>query len=278
MNKDGSDQQRLTNTPLSESDPSFSPDGEKILFHSERTGTKQIFIMDCDGSDQINLTKTAVPENSGRWSPGGDKIAFTSVRDNYSQIYLMNPDGSDQERMVFTETNVSYPRWSEDGNIIVCHSFNLFKNIREELRISIANRSVESFFSDNIKDVTFLDWSEDQSRIRYSQEKANLFTDALFEVYLTDSEYKKPERIFKSDESILSARLSPQEDKVLIATHEKVYVLFLDTGKTVKVGKSNFSPAWSPDGKSIVMVSAPQMNIFTVSPDGKKLTKLTFDK
>jgi Tol biopolymer transport system component len=59
---DGSDQRNLTNNgsngePTSSNvEPTFSPDGTKIAFHSNRDGNFQIYKMNIDGSAQTNLT------------------------------------------------------------------------------------------------------------------------------------------------------------------------------------------------------------------------------
>ena len=54
MDNDGSNQRRLTNNPLAEWDPSWSPDGKRIVFTSdrdERAGNRQIYVMDADGGN-----------------------------------------------------------------------------------------------------------------------------------------------------------------------------------------------------------------------------------
>jgi len=54
----GSDLQRLTAGPRSENDlfPSYSPNGRRIAFFSDRTGEPHIWIMAADGSDQHDIT------------------------------------------------------------------------------------------------------------------------------------------------------------------------------------------------------------------------------
>ena len=60
---------------------SWSPDGTKIAFVSNRNGGAEIFVMNADGSNPVQLTHT----NSGlsnsqlTWSPDGSKIAFVTV-------------------------------------------------------------------------------------------------------------------------------------------------------------------------------------------------------
>jgi dipeptidyl aminopeptidase/acylaminoacyl peptidase len=70
---------RLTDAPASTSAASFSPDGTKIVFESDRSGSQQVYVMNADGSNQKRISffggRAATPE----WSPRGDQIAFTHI-------------------------------------------------------------------------------------------------------------------------------------------------------------------------------------------------------
>src|SRR5687767_6499255 len=56
MNADGSGEQRLTNSAVSDVSPAWSPDGTRIAFASYREGPTQIYVMNADGSAQQRLT------------------------------------------------------------------------------------------------------------------------------------------------------------------------------------------------------------------------------
>jgi TolB protein len=57
--------------------PSFSPDGKKILFQSDVTGSQQIWVMNADGSGKTQLTKSSTDVNiHATWSPDGTRIVF----------------------------------------------------------------------------------------------------------------------------------------------------------------------------------------------------------
>jgi Tol biopolymer transport system component len=75
--------------------PSFSPDGTKIVFVSDRDGNDDIFIMNADGSDQINLTNDPYLNTMPIFSPDNSKIAYLSYYEGQPDIFIMNLDGSD---------------------------------------------------------------------------------------------------------------------------------------------------------------------------------------
>jgi hypothetical protein len=71
MNADGSGQTDLTNNPASDADPTWSPDGSKIAFTTNRgpTGDNEIFVMNADGSNPVDLTNSPANESDPDWQP-----------------------------------------------------------------------------------------------------------------------------------------------------------------------------------------------------------------
>lgn len=76
MQSDGTNLIRLTGSAKRNSrrmanneDPSFSPDGRHIVFSSDRTGTKQVYMVNLDGSDERRLTLDNFTYEKPRWSP-----------------------------------------------------------------------------------------------------------------------------------------------------------------------------------------------------------------
>jgi TolB protein len=112
---------RLTTLPSVESSPSWSPDGKRIAFVSDRYGSPQICVMSADGSDQHRLTFEGTYNTSPAWSPRGDLIAFASMRAGRHSIWLVNPDTMESRPLVEEGNNID-PCWSPDGRFLAFSS------------------------------------------------------------------------------------------------------------------------------------------------------------
>jgi Tol biopolymer transport system component len=103
IDTDGSNMINLTagsgGAGAEDSDPAFSPNGQKITFTSDRGGGTEIWVMNADGSNPQQLTNASGRDEHPSFSPDGTKIAFTARRGGNVDIYTMNADGSGQTRL-----------------------------------------------------------------------------------------------------------------------------------------------------------------------------------
>ena len=113
INANGTGLTRLTRTPGPDFDATWSPNGARIAFRSERNGDPEIWLMNADGSGQRRLARGLSPA----WSPDGSMIAYG----NPDGLSVMNADGSGQHRVPHTAGG-EYPSWSPDGRRIAFNS------------------------------------------------------------------------------------------------------------------------------------------------------------
>lgn len=91
---------QITNSGKRDAHPRWSPDGKKILFESNRTGTSQLYILDLQsGGEAVQLTDISTGAHSAIWSPDGTKVAFVSaVYPEFSELPFEESDEKNHEK------------------------------------------------------------------------------------------------------------------------------------------------------------------------------------
>lgn len=102
----------LTNAPALDETPSYSPDGEEIVFVSFRDGNAEIYKMESDGSDEQRLTTSPGTDGSPTWSPDGRWIGFVGEADGSFELFVMRSDGTGLRRLTRTPGDELAPAWS----------------------------------------------------------------------------------------------------------------------------------------------------------------------
>jgi len=100
--------------------PELSPDGRKIAFDSDRSGTMEIWTCGRDGSNPMQVTHLGVAQSPGapRWSPDGQRIAFDSTLGEHNAIFVMNAEGGLPHPLTHEGSDSLNPSWSRDGKWI----------------------------------------------------------------------------------------------------------------------------------------------------------------
>ena len=131
VNADGTDLTQLTNMDNGACQPSWAPDGMRLVFISPCLGRGEIFetiynesslyVINVDGTGLKQLTPSPGSDFEPAWSPDGKQIAFTSVRGGFRQIYTLDVDSLAVTLLTNTTDAIesSEPSWSPDGTKIV---------------------------------------------------------------------------------------------------------------------------------------------------------------
>jgi len=255
----------------------------KIYFVSDRSGHKEIWVMDYDGSNQRQVTHQASISLSPRISPDGSRLAFSSLTKSGWEILMFS---SDLNRSVsfphFGGTNLA-PSWSPDGARL---AFSSSRSGHSEIYVCDASGA-------NLHPMTTgrgPDVSPTWNRKTGAQIAFVSGVTGLPQVYTMEADGANQQRMTDQGYAV-SPNWSPNGQFLTLAWIRKygpgepgssdIYLMDIASKQWVQLthdGGRNDSPWWAPDGRHIVFQSSRsgKEEIWEMLADGTKLHQLTF--
>jgi Tol biopolymer transport system component len=184
----------LVSGPGYDAEATVSPNGDKVVFTSDRSGDLELYVCDIDGSNQQQITFEIGYDGGAFFSPDGTKLIFRSsrpkteaeikeykdllaeglVKPTYMELYTCNVDGSELKQL----TNLGNANWAPffhpSGEKVIFSSnhnsergfeFNLFM-------INIDGTGLEQITYDHIFDA-FPMFSYDGKKLIFSSNRNN---------------------------------------------------------------------------------------------------------
>ena len=299
MDADGKNQRRLTNNDFPDTNPSWSPDGRRIIFVSERNKNiaaeeepimigggiiigdmrkrPQIYMMDADGKNQQRLSNEFVAEWHPSWSPDGRRIAFTSsgamdVAGGHWRIYVMDADGGNKQNLSNEGEDDYYPSWSPDGKRI---AFVSIRDGRGNLDIYVMNAdgSNQQRLTENPDHEWEPSWSPDGEHIAFTSSELPDVMPANSDIYVIDADGKNRRKLTKNRSRNTDPSWAPDGKRIAFVSNRdgnyEIYVMNADGARQVrrrtKDGGEDTDPTWFDPAFAVEV--AP----FAVAPAGKKL-------
>lgn len=106
----------MNNIPQVEGwDPTWSPDGNTILFASDKNGGVQLYTVRTDGTQLKRITNLPAIRGRSDWSADGQFIVTYSGEPWKREVYIMNADGSNVRQLSPSGGNSQGPSFSPDG-------------------------------------------------------------------------------------------------------------------------------------------------------------------
>lgn len=250
----------------------------QIVFHTDRDGNQEIYLMNTDGSGQNNLTGNAASDFHPAVSPDGSKITFVSDRDGNDEIHIMNADGSNVAQVTSTTgvTN-SQPAWSPGGDRIVFTRFTGAQNF--EVFVIDTSGTGETNLTNDSADDGQPDWAPDGSEIVFVSTR-----DGDEEIFRMNTDGSGVTQLTDNNHSDLAPAWSPDGSQIAFQSDSlqstDIYIMNAD-GSGITVLNANLAaddlPDWSPDGSQLVYQSdgGGDLEIYRIDSDGSNLTNLS---
>lgn len=283
----------LTDGMGDERQPSWSPDGSKIVFHSYRDGTYHIWSINKDGSDLKQLTFGIYDEREPYMSSDGTRIVFSSDRGGNYDIWELNLTTKALKQLTKDPANDYHPTYSSDGKKVVFVSERQTKGVyildesgKEELAVANARSNSPAFSSDG-KRIVFNSTTGSKSDlvlatlgskeiVTLSAANADVFPFRPSWSSTNEILYTSDGKIMMSNPDKKSSRIIPFE--VSLEVINSVYApkkRDFDDDKIQKV-KGVFSPVVSPDGESVCFTALG--DLWLVKKGSDKPVAITSDK
>lgn len=97
----------------------FSPDGQRVAFTSNRTGSNELWVAQADGSNPVRLTTFGEGYvGAPAWSPDGRWLAFSWQQGRQGTIWRIDARGGQPVPLLQEAATCLYPSWSQDGQTV----------------------------------------------------------------------------------------------------------------------------------------------------------------
>lgn len=111
--------ERFLSSNRFEANPSYSPDGTRIAFDSNRGGTREIWVANSDGTNASAVTSFHLGvTGTGRWSPDGQFLVFDARPGADADVYTLPATGGPVRKLTDFVGEDHNRVWSVDGKWI----------------------------------------------------------------------------------------------------------------------------------------------------------------
>ena len=166
INRDGTGLAQLTDMDASNYYPAFTPDGNSLLFASNRNGPFDLYLLLFGKKQLFQITENVGNVISPDYSPDGRTIVFANrVGDGPTSIWMVNADGLNP-RLMYTGTNtIVAVAWSPDGERIA-YAMSIGTPQEYEIFIMDSNGKNHVRISQGLRGIGgSIDWSPDSKNL-----------------------------------------------------------------------------------------------------------------
>lgn len=196
--------QRLTDSPASQNDLSWSPDGNKMVFTFLHTNL-DLAIINLEDNKTNTLTFTVGDEHHPAWSPDGKKIVYlyfdSSSSSKASELWVMDYESKTSNKILDAEVAYSNIDWSPNGEWIAYIDIKVKSNCGDIYLIR-PDGSDKSRIMELPSCASSLSWSPNGEFIAFTSK--DLDTE-YWGVYILDIKKKSVNKIYSEEKDVIKA-------------------------------------------------------------------------
>jgi len=259
----------------------------KIAFVSQRSGNKEIWMMDYDGYNPRQVTRCGFICLTPRWSPDNTLIAYTAYEHGGSEasvprtsIHLHSMVMGRRVAFPAFKGTTTTPAWSPDGSQLAFSSSStgdqeIYVVGRDgtRLRRLTFSRGVDISPAWNPRTGKHIGFVSDRG--------------GSPQIYLMDADGASVERLTSGEGYAVSPAWSPNGQLLAFAWQRgegnfDIYIMDVATRQVVQLTSNsgrNEEPSWAPDGRHLVFQStrSGRNQIWMMLADGSGPRQLTFE-
>lgn len=171
--------------------PALSPNGDRVAFLTNITGTPQVWMVGAQGGWPEQMTFYSDRVDFVRWAPDGSGLIFAKSKggDENAQLFWLAPDGSEIRALTNDPTvRHNFGGWSRDGKKISYASNKRDRNFFDVYVMDVATGREELVYQQDGSNQP-VDWSFDNRYLIVSHENEKLSLDN--DLYLVDTQTKQ---------------------------------------------------------------------------------------
>jgi dipeptidyl aminopeptidase/acylaminoacyl peptidase len=171
--------------------PSLAPDGKRLFYLTNVTGTSQVWMIDLPGGAPKQITNYEDNVGFVRFSPKGDGVVFGKAKggDENTQLFWMKADGSGVKELTASpKIRHNFGDWSADGAKIYYSSNKRNPQFFDIYAMTVADGKEELVYQQDGSN-SFADASDNGEKIVVSRSGIELSLDN--NLYLYDVKTKK---------------------------------------------------------------------------------------
>ena len=240
----------------------------RMLFVSNRTGNKEVYVMDVDGHNQKNVTRNGSINISPAWSRDGKSFLYTCFRRRNPDLYQISlSTGRTTLLSAVTGLNAT-PAWSPDGKRI---AMMMRGKDNTDIYVLSPRGKNPSKLTRSWANEASPTWSPDGKQIAFVSDRSG-----SPQIYIVDLATRKARRLTFEGGYNCSPAWSPKGDRIAFAGREgrrfQIYSVRPDGTKLRKLTDkgNNEHPSWAPNGRHIAFASTRKGNydIYIMTEDG----------